>query len=162
MNTKQMLSLTIHHNIRLTRDQRYDLHNGKSVEVVGVSVPVWFMGKATSEPAKEIFCKYHLKNNQKMHPVKILADGYEITLPNRAGSEPKRISDKEWRDMDQSQRDDYYSLFVSEISSKSLLDIEDGGSKRLNYREQNKVKQNDDFLRSMHYIDIGEISESER
>jgi len=155
-----MLALTIHHNIRLTRAQRYELHEGTDVEVVGVSVPVWFMGKATSEPAKEVFCKYYIKNTKREHPIKMLSNGFEITLPNRPGSRPdKEISNDEWREMRQHQKDMYYAQFVPEISSKCLLDIPDGGSKRLNYREQNKVKHDDEFMSIMHYINIGDMSE---
>ena len=58
-----MLSIAIHHNIWLTRDQRYAIHDGAEIVVVGVSIPVWVHNnKVTSEPAKEVFCKYYLKN----------------------------------------------------------------------------------------------------
>ena len=157
-----MLALTIHHNIKLTREQRYRLHDGENIEVVGVSVPVWFMGKTTSEPAKEVFCKYLLRNTKKEKPIKILSNGYEITLPNRPGSFPQEITDEEWRTMDEYQRSVYNAQFVSEVSSINLLDIKDGGSKKMRYREQNKVKNNDEILKIMHYIDIGDINEMYR
>jgi len=57
-----MLNLTIQHFIHLARDQRYALHEGIELVVVGVSIPVWFLDKVTSEPAKEVFCRYYLKN----------------------------------------------------------------------------------------------------
>ena len=65
-----MLSLAIHHNLWLTRDQRYAVHNGIELVIVGVSVPVWVANqKSTSEPAQEIFCKYNLKNKKINHNV---------------------------------------------------------------------------------------------
>ena len=52
-----MATLTISHYVYLNREQRYDIHDLKPVEVIGVSVPVWFNNGNTSEPAKEVFCK---------------------------------------------------------------------------------------------------------
>ena len=70
-----MLRLTIHHNIHLTREQRYALHNGEDLNVIGVSIPIWLIKKGTSEPANEIFCRYYLKNPKIDTPIKIFDDG---------------------------------------------------------------------------------------
>ena len=154
-----MLRLTIHHNIHLTREQRYALHNGEDVSVVGVSIPIWFIKKGTSEPANEIFCRYYLKNPKKETPIKILDDGYEISLPYREGKTIS-INEDEWRDLNMknpSKLEDMYVKTVKEVSSKNILDIEDGGSAFLNYRELNKVMIKNKELNIMHHITINKI-----
>lgn len=154
-----MLSLTIHHNIHLTRDERYSLHNGVEIIVVGVSVPVWFAGKTTSEPAKEVFCRYFLRNPKKEMPIQILEDGYEISMPYREGT-VLAISDEDWHIMnrdDPAKLEAMYKMQISEISSNNLLDVKDGGCGGLCYREHNKIKSGDGFLNIMHYICIEPI-----
>jgi hypothetical protein len=154
-----MLNLAIQHNIHLTREQRYMLHDGQTIDTIGVSVPVWFMQKKTSEPAKEVFCQYKLSNPKKDMPIQILEDGYEITLPYREGTE-LTISDEEWRYLffnNQSRLDALYKNIIPEISSKHLLDVKDGGCGCLNYREHNKAKHGDRMMTIMHYICIESI-----
>lgn len=134
-----MLKLTINHNIYVSREQSYLLHEGKEIIIIGASVPVWFYNKVSSEPAIEVFCKYYIKNPKKETPIKILEDGYEINLP----FEKNIINNKE-------------------ISSKSLLDIRDGGSEFLNYRELNKVLVKDKTLSIMHYVTINRLEKIEK
>ncbi len=156
-----MLNLSINHNIFLTRDQRYALDSGIDLVVVGVAVPVWFTNKATSEPAKEVFCKYYLKNNKKDLPLKVVKDGFEIHLPFRAGQVPN-LTDEQWRFLnknDPARLDQYYKSCISEISSKCLLDIADGGSKHLFYREHNKIQKNEESFIMINYVCIEDISE---
>jgi hypothetical protein len=155
-----MLSLAIHHNIYLSRDDRYALHNGTEVTTVGVSVPVWFMEKTTSEPAREVFCRYVLKNPHEEVPVQILEDGYEICLPCREGTK-LNITDEEWRGLFFNHPDKLntmYRMQVEEVSSKNLLDARDGGCGGLAYREHNKInRSNGSVLTVMHYVTIEPI-----
>ena len=154
-----MLRLTIHHNIHLTREQRYALHNGEDLNVIGVSIPIWLIKKGTSEPANEIFCRYYLKNPKIDTPIKIFDDGYEISLPYREGKKIY-ISDKEWRELnsnDPEKLEDMYVKTIKEVSSKNILDIKDGGSEFLNYRELNKVMIKKKELNIMHHITINKI-----
>jgi hypothetical protein len=154
-----MLSLAIHHNIHLTREQRYALHEGETITVVGVSVPVWFIQKKTSEPAKEVFCKYNLSNPKKDMPIQILEDGYDITIPFREGTK-LNMSDEEWKYLffnNHARLDALYKNTIPEISSKLLLDVKDGGCAGLNYREHNKAKRGDQTISIMHYICIEPI-----
>lgn len=74
--------LAVSHYIYLTRDQRYHLADGLTVEVVGVSVPVWFKSGSTSEPAKEVFCKYVLSSDTEFYGVSAFNEGYKINLRN--------------------------------------------------------------------------------
>ncbi len=151
-----MLSLAIHHNICLTHQERHDLHEGKDLKVVGVCVPVWFISKRTSEPAKEVFCNYYLRNTKLNVPIKILDDGYDITLPYRQGTELD-IGDEEWRQLsceDPEKLTTMYKDIIPEISSRNLLDVKEGGAGYLMYREHNKVKKEDSILTIMHYVTI--------
>lgn len=156
-----MLGLAIHHNIFLNREQRYAIHSGIDLVVIGASSPVWFSNKRTTEPAKEIFCKYYLKNNKQEIPIKILKDGYEIHFPNRIGKIPE-LSNEQWRFLDQNdpaKLDQYYHRCTGEISTKSLLDFQDSGSQHLFYREHNKVKHNEQMLNVAHFVCIEDMEE---
>jgi hypothetical protein len=156
-----MIRLTIQHNIHLTRDQRYALHEGIEIVTVGVSVPVWFENNVTSEPGKEVFCRYYLKNPKKDLPVRILDNGYEITLPCRPGQKLE-ISDEEWRHLSFKEPDklrEMYNNLVHEASSKNLLDIRDGGSLGITYREHNKIKKGKEMMNIMHFINISTTEE---
>lgn len=155
-----MIKLTIQHNIHLTRDQRYAIHEGIELIITGISVPVWFKDDVTSEPAKEIFCKYYLKNSNKNNlPIQILKDGYEITIPYRTGNK-LNISDEEWRRLNRDEPDKLnlmYDRLIGEVSSINLLDVKDGGSKNLSFRESNKTKKDNKLLNVMHFVNIKSI-----
>lgn len=151
-----MLKLTIYHNIHLTREQIYDLNEGKDIECVGIAVPTWFINKITSEPANEVFCKYYLKNPKKEIPIKILHDGFEITLPYR---EAKNYNQKHKLLKDDNDLENMYLRSIKEISCKNLLDPIDGGSGFLNYRELDKVKVRNKELDIMHYVVISKIEQ---
>ena len=149
-----MLNLTIHHNVHLTREERYALHDGGEVVVVGVSVPVWFSGKNTSEPGREVFCRYVLKNPRKETPIQILDDGYEVTIPYREGTKLK-MSNEEWRTLcreNPAKLEAIYKMQVPEVSSANLLDAADGGCGCLYYRENNKVQSGKHLIGIMHYV----------
>lgn len=154
-----MLSLTIQHNIHLTRDQRYALHDGIDIVAVGQCVPVWFMEKVTSEPGREVFCNYYLYNTKEDTPIQILEDGFEITLPHRPG-ESLNMRDDEWRRLNREDPDKLRAMYdnlVKEVSSKNLLDIKDGGGQCLVYREHNKIKKNDSMLNIMHFVQMNDM-----
>lgn len=154
-----MLSLAIYHNIHLTKEERYSLHEGTTLVKVGVSVPVWFVQKKTSEPAKEVFCNYYLSNPKQDVPIKILEDGYDISLPYREGTK-LNISDDEWRYLllnNSTKLDALYKNITPEISSKLLLEPRDGGCNGMSYREHNKIDKDGQLLSIMHYISIERI-----
>ena len=151
------LGLIIHHNIYLNKEQRYALHDGQDIEVVGVSVSVWCRGKVTSEPAKEIYCRYLVRNLGEDQPIKMVKDGFEICLPNKRPV-VGRISDDMWRSFSLEERDEYYAVFKDGASTANLLDVKDGGSGCLMYREHNKVKYVDDGpITIIHLIQIRDL-----
>lgn len=154
------LSLTIHHNIHLTRAERYALHEGREIVTVGVSVPVWFIDKVTTEPAKEVFCRYRLKNPKEELPIQILDDGYEISVPFREGTR-LALSDEEWRYLNLHQPDKLEAMYrseVQEVSSRNLLDPADGGCVSLIYREHNKLLRPDQTVNIIHCVAIQDLS----
>jgi len=156
------LGLIIHHNIHLTSEQRRALHSGQDIETVGVSVAVWCRGKVTSEPAREIFCRYRLRNIGRDRPVKMLKDGFEICLPNKQPITSK-MPDEIWRSLTPAEANEYYSIFQDGTSTLNLLDVKDGGSACLMYREHNKLRYEDGNIAIIHLIqirDIGVLEES--
>jgi hypothetical protein len=131
-----MLSLVIHHNLYLTREQRYALHARQDVECVGVAVPVWVSGASTSEPAKEVFCRYLLKNTGEQIPIKLVPDGFELVLPDhKAVSRPSIVADQ-WIEPTEEEK---AALQAPGTSSINLLDLADGGTGTLMYREHSKI-----------------------
>lgn len=126
-----MSSLMISHNIFLNKKQRYALHAGETIEVFGVSVPVWIEAKYNSEPAEEIFCKYILTNQDKSTPIYQTEEGYEINLPQI--SEPG----------------------TENLTSEALLDVSDGGAGgSLEFREHSKIHLKSETLDVYHFVEI--------
>lgn len=99
------------------------------IEVIGVSVPVWFHKGSTSEPAREVFCKYKIINKNENVPIFRNKTGYEINLPKYIDGEKKLVI-------------------------KKLLDKKDGGEECIRYKEYNKVMQNKIYYNLIHYVEI--------
>jgi len=134
--------LCVSHNIFLTREQRYDIYRGEKVEVVGVSVPVWFYNKVeVSGPSSEIFCKYIIANDDinQSKGIEITEEGYEIYLSSGEGSMSKIKKFFKKRD---------YIPF-----SKLLIDVKDGGAEWINF----KVYDISDKVTTIHSIEIQKI-----
>ena len=134
--------LCVSHNIFLTREQRYDIYRGEKVEVVGVSVPVWFYNKVeVSGPSSEIFCKYIIANDDinQSKGIEITEKGYEIYLSSGEGSMSKIKKFFKKRD---------YIPF-----SKLLIDVKDGGAEWINF----KVYDISDKVTTIHSIEIQKI-----
>lgn len=156
-----MLTLAIYHNIHLTRDQRYHLHAGLDLEVVGVSIPIWFNNKISNEPAKEVVCKYKLRNTKENMPIEFEPDGYLINIPHKPGVNPT-LTDEEWRKLYAEEPEllqQIYQQCWGELSTQNLLDIKDGGSAHLYYREHNKLKSEGKDVHLVHFVVISKIEE---
>lgn len=135
------LTLTISHNIFLNHDQRYSLFNGETVEVVGISVPVWYYQGVTSEPANEIFCNYKLVPDEHKVHVNYNKKGYEMFLP-RSAYQPDGDT-------------------TNPITLKNLLDIKDGGIAWLAFRQFGKAKKNNKIINIVHFVEIKTTEELE-
>lgn len=149
------VTLTVQHHIFLTKEERYALHSGEPQEVVGYSIPVWTYGEhINSEPAREIFCRYYLYNNKADIPIKMLDDGYEIYLPHKIPVEQPEIENEEWRKMNEDQLESYYKMRENTVTSQNLLDIKDGGSGVMMYREHNTFEKNDTEYKIIHFVQV--------
>ena len=157
---RNTLMLVISHSIFLNREERYELADGKQIEVVGISVPVWYQKGNTSEPAVEIFCNYDLLNkDDEMSFVRAKDDGYTVNIPQipKDYKPPKKLTDKQWREMIASpeDREVYYDeLKKSPHSGKSLIDYNEGGGQYLRFHHHNKFKKSGRMIDVSHVIEI--------
>ena len=126
-------TLTISHYIYLTREERYALFEGKRLETIGVSVPVWFRKGDTSEPTQEVFCKYTITNKLSFRSIVQNDEGYTLNLPQT-----------------------FYGKDNS-TTAKKLLDVKDGGCEELTYRQYSKIDVNNKDISVVHFIEIKTI-----
>lgn len=140
-----MATLTISHYLYLSREQRYKLHTGETLDIIGVSVPVWFHKGSTSEPAKELFCKYKISNDPVNKTIMPTEEGYSINLPQKVELGDKNIPDE-------IQEAEATSIQLG--TSDKLLDIKDGGSEWLEFRQYNKVQQGEHQFNVVHFVEI--------
>ena len=153
--------LTIAHTIFLTREQRYSIEKKNELEVIGISLPVWMINGITTEPAKEVICKYTITNNEKNETIQTNKDGYTINLPQK----PKNLtspslSDDIWRSLTREERRKWYqNNLVTYYSGDNLKDVDDGGSCFLQFKEHNKIYKDGNKLEIIHFIIIRSILE---
>lgn len=149
-----MLILTISHHLYLTREERYALHEGKKIKVIGVNIPVWADQGLTSEPAQEVFCLYDLHPNGNEKLVSPTKEGYRIILPPKKNHMiATKPSDEEWRSMSKEIQESWYEKNVAPLSSQDLLDLEDGGSGSMKFRYKTNMKETTTF----HFLDLKRI-----
>lgn len=133
------LTLTVSHNIFLDRKQRYDLFNGEPLDVVGVSVPVWYFQGKTSEPGNEVFCKYKLIPCEYNIFVKHNNEGYEIYLPKKYFN-PEENTD-------------------NPLTLKNILDFKDGGTEWIAFKQYGKAKRNKKSVNIVNFVEIKTIED---
>jgi len=160
---KHVLTLSISHNIYLTKEERYALESTSPVSAVGVSIPVWFYKGNTSEPALEVFCKYLLTNIKQDSPIIRMRDGYKINIPQLPPEyeETEKLTNEQWRNMSEEEKDVWYHENELPMCGKNLLDPVDGGGSYLCFSQYKKVKKNDKLLDIVHHIEIKKIEELE-
>jgi len=137
-----MSTLTVSHYLYLTKEQRYDLHNGVDIETIGICIPVWFRKGDTSEPAQEIFCKYRLSNDRIGAKVQNSDEGYEINMPS------VNIMDN---DVDESVRK---AIQIKLGTSERLLDQRDGGAEWCEFRYYQKIMIDEKEYYNIHFVEI--------
>lgn len=126
--------LTISHYIYLSRKERYQLFDQIPVYAVGISVPVWFKKGDTTEPAKEIFCKYNIFNDNISSSIRYKESGYDIHLPKNFVNFKK----------------DKFNYF-------KLLDVKDRGCEELVFRQNTKLNINKKSYSIVHFVEIKPI-----
>lgn len=165
MSKSKKLTLVVSHNIFLTRDQRYKLVNGETIEVIGSNVPVWICRDETqkkgytSEPAVEVFCRYVITNNKVAKPIHAIEGGYQINLPQLPSSykERKKIPNDKWRKMSAAEKNAWYDNNKKPATSENLRDISDKGCEYLRFEEYNMAKIDEDFVHMGHHIKIDDM-----
>ena len=147
-----MITIAISHHIYLSREDRYSLFKGNTIEVIGVSVPVWFLKGTTSEPAIEVFCKYTLTNSEEDYPVTAFIKGYKINLPQV----PAIISSRpnNWEEMTMAEQDKWSKEHPYPSLPIDLLDAKDGGIGCLRFKKYSKIKENEKRLNTIHAVEI--------
>jgi len=134
-----ILTLTVSHNVFLNREQRYNLFDGKEIEITGVSTPIWYYQGQTSEPGNEVFCKYKLIPNEHKILVKHTDVGYDIYLPRKT--------------------EDLENNKANPLTVKNILDIKDGGIEWIAFRQFAKAKKNKKTVNIVHFVEIKTLEE---
>ena len=146
--------LTISHNIFLNREERYNLFNGNSITVVGVSIPVWVKKGRLPHDAEEVFCEYRLHNNGKPKKIEPAPTGHIVTIPPPSNQYWKELmSNDTWRMMDEDTKAKWYAKHVRP-NPNQLLDLTDGGAGGyLSFSHQTEVKK----ISVLHFVEIKPI-----
>ena len=120
------LILAISHNIYINKNQENDLLNRIPIELMGVCVPVWHSGGKSNEPAKEVFCKYYIKNDIIDSPIEALKNGFKINIPQIPDTfkKDKILSDEEWRGL---KEKDLLEWYEKNTFPPNAQDLKDGG-----------------------------------
>jgi len=115
MTKSKKVLLSISHNIALTMEQREKVADRETIEVIGVSVPVWVAldrqnkQGVTSEPASEVFCKYWITNEKEDTPIQFHKKGYKINVPQLPEDyEEKTLTDEELLKMSSKERGEWH------------------------------------------------------
>jgi len=145
---KNNITITVLHNIFLTRDERYKLASGEDVETVGVSVPVWFHRGKTTEPAVEVFCKYKLTNTQVQTPITNIDGGYLINVP-QAEEQTFMVKD--------AIQEPQVGLPAAPPTAKMLRDIKDGGCGYMQFKQYTKMRRGRKHYNLLHFVEIKEM-----
>lgn len=161
---ESVLTLAILHKIYLTKEERYSLVNKEKIEIIGVSIPVWFYKGNTSEPALEVFCKYIITNDEKDYPISTHKQGYQINIPQKEKEENDKliISDDNWRRLPISDKINLVSIRKTQPSAEALKDIADGGSEYLFFKKMNQVEKEGKIMHMIHTVEIMCIEDLEK
>jgi poly(3-hydroxyalkanoate) synthetase len=152
--------LTIHHNIFLTREERYKIINRESTTVIGVSVPIWVLNKSglSTEPGAEVFSLYEINNiAEKELTIRKGKNGYSINLPQT----PKDyvpippLSIERWLEMTEDEKENWYMSQRKIKTATNLRDRTDGGAEYLRFEKQRKAKfRKGPYIHVAHWVEI--------
>ena len=158
---EDLIVFVVFHNIFLTREERYSIHNGNSVETTGIAI----ISESSSddkdekqEILKEIFCKYVITYGEENVPVQINPEGFIVQIPHRPKKTVIELTDDDFRKLTPKEYNHINKKNIPEISSKNLLDLKDGGDETIIYRERNKYFLNGKKILQTHYFQILDMS----
>lgn len=118
------LILALSHNIYINKEQEENIINKIPIELMGVCVPVWHCGGKSSEPAKEVFCKYYIHNQENDFPVEILKNGFKLNLPQIPNDfkKDKELTDQEWKGLKEKDLIEWYEKNTMPLNALNLKD----------------------------------------
>jgi hypothetical protein len=149
--------LSVSHVIWMTREERYSLASGNTVEVIATSLPVWFYKGTTSEPAQEVFCKYVMTSSGKQIQIRHRVDGYDVNIPLLAT--PADVPLELWEELSDQDKEDFRRMSPAPVGVKDILDLKDGGSEWFFFRQYTKVKKADGSqIHLVHYVEIKDMT----
>lgn len=160
---KRLITVSVNHSIFLNHTQRYSLHEGNSIETVGVNLPIWFYKGSTTEPGEEVFCKYLLTNSGKSEYIQFKEGGYLINLPQLPETFVRQELDLElWRTLTEEQKNSWYESNKTPKNSGNLLNIGDGGGAHLSFKMAQTMVSHygireeflDRSLNTVHFVTI--------
>jgi len=149
-------TLCVHHNLYLSREDRYRLYKDEPVVVTGVCVPVWFQKNFSTEPAVEVFARYQILPGEPGLSVKQGPGGFSITLPHPPPP-AKKPPENVWKALSEVDRDAWFEKNNPGPNTECLLDVRDGGCAFLAFRQFNNVERNKKQLRLIHFVEIKDI-----
>lgn len=129
---------------------------GKSVEIVGISVPVWLTEDITSEPAVEVFCRYHLFAPEGVAEVATMPEGYQINLPNEKRPQCQ-VSLEQWRGMSFMEQEEWYNKHRFPPQVRALRNISDGGGAYLRFEFRDETVFQEKEVELVHYVTLNTI-----
>lgn len=151
-----MLTLTVGHQIFLTKEERYRIVNGETVQILGISVPVWLEDTKTSEPAIEVFVRYKIIPTEDITFIKCKKYGYDIEI-QKTQDLPNEILET----LTEEERDDWFKTNDSKPDVSFLKDIKDGGCAWLAFRQYNKLRKSKKTfgkaIQLAHFVEIKDI-----
>lgn len=151
-------TLSISHNIFLSKEERYDLFDGKKLSIVGVSVPVWTFNGMSSEPAIEVFAKYEINQGEVLSIIDNRKE-FIIEIPKTPSKLYEPLSDDVWKNLAANVKERWYQLNEPKGSLINLLDIEDGGSAYLHFKQYSKVNMNNKVIGLLHFVELKPMEE---
>ncbi len=154
-----MVTLTISHNIFLSKQQRYSWYSGEEFEVIGTSTPVWFNQGKTSEPGQEVFTKYKLEMSDDHAFIKNTRNGYILTAAPEPIKPNYTLTDDQWNKLSPEERQQWVLENEGKVYIKNLLDIKDGGSAWMAFRQLNKIRRNKKYLNVIHFVEVKTIED---
>jgi len=118
------LILALSHNVYITPEQEELILKRTPVEIIGVCVPVWHRGGKSSEPAKELFCKYFIHNEINDFPIEIFKNGFRINIPQIPDTfkKDKPLTDEEWRGLKEKELIEWYEKNASPPNAEYIKD----------------------------------------
>ena len=154
------LNLFISHHIFLDKKERYNLADGKIVDCIGVSVPMWYCNNEFSGSSKEIFCEYSLNNDAGiLSPSVENIDGiYFVNMPQKKDVRNPNISNESWMQLTKKEKEYFYNKFIIQKNAHLLRDTKDGGAGQLSFNYSYSKNYFGLIATQIHTVIINDVS----